>query len=182
MTGLQITISAAIAVSIIGGTFSVIVAVVGGKYLLASKREERIAKQEAHNLREKLEDVYSIATLPPKGYEWLVLLKYTHLDELFAGYTVVSPAHKEEFISDGLCRALHRSREAFGKKVSEVARFVPAHEVQQYGHLIGAMLEENLPCFEMVKHIRDGKENIREFNVKTVQDGAFILSVYELKK
>jgi hypothetical protein len=74
---------------------------------------------------------------------------------------------------------LHRKREAWGKKVSEVARFVPPHEVSQYGHLIGAMIEEGLPSFEMTKHIRDGTENIRRFNVRTVQDGAFILSVYD---
>jgi hypothetical protein len=42
------------------------------------------------------------------------------------------------------------------------------------------MIEENLPSFEMTKHIRDGKENIRRFSVKTVQDGVFILSVYDL--
>jgi hypothetical protein len=36
-----------------------------------------------------------------------------------------------------------------------------------------------LPSFQMTKHIRDGKENIRRFNVRTVQDGVFILSVYE---
>ncbi|MFN9111759.1 MAG: hypothetical protein ACK5XN_16975, partial [Bacteroidota bacterium] len=94
--------------------------------------------------------------------------------------TVVDPARQEEFISDGLCEKLERKREAWGKKVSEVARFVPAHEVSQYGHLIGVMIEEGLPSFQMTKHIRDGKENIRRFNVKTVQDGVFILSVYDL--
>lgn len=181
MTALQITVGAAIAVSIIGGIFSVVVAVVGGKYLLASKREERIAKQEAHTLRERLEDVYSICQKPPDGYDWLVINKYTHLDKLHAGYTVVDPARQEEFISDGLCITLGRGREGWGKKVHEVARFVPAHEVSQYGHLIGAMTEEGLPSFQMTKHIRDGKENIRRFNVKTVQDGAFILSVYDLE-
>jgi hypothetical protein len=168
-------------VSIVGGIVSVIVAIIGGKYLLQSKREERIAKAETKVLRDRLEDVYSIAQRPPDGYDWLVINKYTHLDKLHAGYTVVDPARQEEFISDGLCAVLHRKREAWGKKVSEVARFVPPHEVSQYGYLIGAMIEENLPCFEMVKHIRDGKENIRRFNVKTVQDGAFILSVYDLE-
>jgi hypothetical protein len=44
------------------------------------------------------------------------------------------------------------------------------------------MIDERLPSFEMVKHIRDGKDNERVFNVKTVQDGVFILSVYEEKK
>jgi hypothetical protein len=179
VTGLQITISAAIAVSIIGGIFSVIVAIVGGRYLLASKREERIAKAETKVLRERLEDVYSIAQKPPEGYDWLVINKYTHLDKLHTGYTVVDPARQEEFISDGLCEKLERSRAAWGKKVQDVARFVPAHEVSQYGHLIGAMIEEGLPSFQMTKHIRDGKENIRRFNVRTVQDGVFILSVYE---
>jgi hypothetical protein len=168
-------------VSIVGGIVSVIVAIIGGRYLLQSKREERIAKAETKVLRERLEDVYSIAQRPPDGYDWLVINKYTHLDKLHAGYTVVDPARQEEFISDGLCEVLHRKREAWGKKVSEVARFVPASQVQQYGHLIAAMIEENLPCFEMVKHIRDGKENIREFNVRTVQDGVFILSVYNLE-
>jgi hypothetical protein len=179
VTALQITISAAIAVSIIGGTFSVIVAVVGGKYLLASKREERIAKAETKVLRERLEDVYSIAQRPPDGYDWLVINKYTHLDKLHAGYTVVDPARQEEFISDGLCESLQRTRAQWGKTVSEVARFVPAHEVSQYGHLIGAMIEERLPSFQMVKHIRDGKETVRPMTVRTVQDGVFILSVYD---
>jgi hypothetical protein len=179
VTGLQITISAAIAVSIIGGIFSVIVAVVGGRYLLQSKREERIAKAETKVLRERLEDVYSIAQQPPEGYDWLVINKYTHLDKLYAGYTVVDPARQEEFISDGLCEKLERSRAQWGKKVQDVARFVPASQVQQYGHLIGAMIEDGLPNFEMIKDIRDGKENIRRFNVRTVQDGVFILSVYE---
>jgi hypothetical protein len=41
------------------------------------------------------------------------------------------------------------------------------------------MIEDGLPNFEMIKDIRDGKENIRRFNVRTVQDGVFILSVYE---
>jgi hypothetical protein len=182
MTGLQITISAAIAVSIIGGTFSVVVAVVGGRYLLASKREERIAKQEAHTLRERLEDVYSIVQHAPEGYEWLVVNKYTHLDKLHTGFTVVDPVRQEEFISDGLCVNLGRTRAQWGKKVVDVARFVPAQQVQQYGHLIAAMIDERLPSFEMVKHIRDGKDNERVFNVKTVQDGVFILSVYEEKK
>jgi hypothetical protein len=92
---------------------------------------------------------------------------------------VVDPARQEEFISDGLCEKLERSRAQWGKKVQDVARFVPASQVQQYGHLIGAMIEDGLPNFEMVKEIRDGKENIRRFNVRTVQDGVFILSVYE---
>jgi len=167
-------------VSIVGGIVSVIVAIIGGRYLLQSKREERIAKAETKVLRERLEDVYSIAQRPPDGYDWLVINKYTHLDKLHAGYTVVDPARQEEFISDGLCEKLERKREAWGKKVSEVARFVPAHEVSQYGHLIGVMIEEGLPSFQMTKHIRDGKENIRRFSVKTVQDGVFILSVYDL--
>jgi hypothetical protein len=168
-----------IVVSIVGGTVSVIVAIIGGKYLLASKREERIAKAETKVLRERLEDVYSIAQQPPEGYDWMVINKYTHLDKLHAGYTVVDPARQEEFISDGLCEKLERSRAAWGKKVQDVARFVPASQVQQYGHLIAAMIEEDLPNFEMVKDIRDGKENLRRFNVRTVQDGVFILSVYE---
>jgi hypothetical protein len=170
-----------IVVSIVGGTVSVIVAIIGGKYLLQSKREERIAKAETKVLRERLEDVYSIAQQPPEGYDWMVINKYTHLDKLHAGYTVVDPARQEEFISDGLCEVLHRKREAWGKKVSEVARFVPAHEVSQYGHLIGAMLDEGMPTFHMFKHIRDGKENTRRFSVRTVKDGVFILSVYDLQ-
>jgi len=179
MNLLQITAEAAIAISIIGGIFSVAVAIIGGKYLLASKREERIAKTEAKVLRERLEDVYSICQKPPDGYDWLVINKYTHLDKLHAGYTVVDPARQEEFISDGLCETLQRARHGWGKKVHEVARFVPESEVRQYGILIGEMIESGLPSFEMTKHIRDGKENIRVFSVKTVQDGAFILSVYD---
>jgi len=168
-------------VSIVGGIVSVIVAIIGGRYLLQSKREERIAKAETKVLRERLEDVYSIAQRPPDGYDWLVINKYTHLDKLHAGYTVVDPARQEEFISDGLCEVLHRKREAWGKKVSEVARFVPPHEVSQYGHLIGMMIEEQLPSFTMRKHILDGKETVRPMTVRTVQDGVFILSVYDLE-
>jgi hypothetical protein len=179
VTALQITVSAAIAISIIGGIFSVIVAIVGGRYLLASKREERIAKAETKVLRERLEDVYSIAQKPPDGYDWLVINKYTHLDKLHAGYTVVDPARQEEFISDGLCESLQRTRAQWGKTVSEVARFVPPHEVSQYGYLIGMMIEEQLPSFAMRKHIRDGKETVRPMTVRTVQDGVFILSVYD---
>jgi hypothetical protein len=168
-------------VSIVGGIVSVIVAIIGGKYLLQSKREERIAKAETKVLRDRLEDVYSIAQRPPDGYDWLVINKYTHLDKLHAGYTVVDPARQEEFISDGLCEVLHRKREAWGKTVSEVARFVPSHEVSQYGYLIGMMIEEQLPSFTMRKHIRDGKETVRPMTVRTVQDGVFILSVYDLE-
>jgi hypothetical protein len=168
-----------VVVSIVGGIVSVIVAIIGGRYLLQSKREERIAKAETKVLRERLEDVYSIAQRPPDGYDWLVINKYTHLDKLHAGYTVVDPARQEEFISDGLCESLQRTRAQWGKKVSDVARFVPAHEVSQYGHLIGAMIEEQLPSFQMVKHIRDGKETVRPMTVRTVQDGVFILSVYD---
>jgi len=116
-------------VSIVGGIVSVIVAIIGGRYLLQSKREERIAKAETKVLRERLEDVYSIAQRPPDGYDWLVINKYTHLDKLHAGYTVVDPARQEEFISDGLCEKLERKREAWGKKVSEVARFVRMRSV-----------------------------------------------------
>ena len=166
-------------VAIVGGIVSIIVAIIGGKYLLQSKREERIAKAETKVLRERLEDVYSIAQRPPEGYDWLVINKYTHLDKLHAGYTVVDPARQEEFISDGLCESLQRTRAQWGKKVIEVARFVPPHEVTQYGYLIGMMIEEDLPSFTMRKHIRDGKENTRAMTVRTVQDGVFILSVYD---
>jgi hypothetical protein len=166
-------------VSIVGGIVSVIVAIIGGRYLLQSKREERIAKAETKVLRERLEDVYSIAQRPPDGYDWLVINKYTHLDKLHAGYTVVDPARQEEFISDGLCESLQRTRAQWGKTVSEVARFVPPHEVSQYGYLIGMMIEEQLPSFTMRKHIRDGKETVRPMTVRTVQDGVFILSVYD---
>jgi len=185
VTALQITVSAAIAISIIGGIFSVIVAVVGGRYLLQSKREERIAKAETKVLRERLEDVYSIAQQPPEGYDWLVINKYTHLDKLYAGYTVVDPARQEEFISDGLCQHLGRTRPQFGKKVAEVARYVHADDVRAYGRNIEAMIESQtteqpFTSFEMIKRIRDAKENERRYLVKTVQDGAFVLSVYEL--
>jgi archaeosine-15-forming tRNA-guanine transglycosylase len=57
--------------------------------------------------------------------------------------------------------------------------------VRSYGRNIEAMIESQtteqpFTSFEMVKRIRDAKENERRYLVKTVQDGAFILSVYEL--
>jgi len=177
---LEITLSSAIIVSVVGGVVSITVSIIGGKYLLASKREERIAKQELNTIRHRLEDVYDIVQQPPSGYEWMVVNKYTHL-----GYTVIDPVRQEEFISDGLCQHLGRTRPQFGKKVAEVARYVHADDVRSYGRNIEAMIESQtteqpFTSFEMIKRIRDAKENERRYLVKTVQDGAFILSVYEL--
>jgi hypothetical protein len=182
---LEITLSSAIIVSVVGGIVSITVSIIGGKYLLKSKREERIAKQELNTIRHRLEDMYDIVQRPPDGYEWMVVNKYTHLDLLAVGYTVIDPVRQEEFISDGLCQHLGRTRPQFGKKVAEVARFVNPDDVRAYGRNIEAMIESQqteqpFTSFEMIKRIRDAKENERRYLVKTVQDGAFILSVYEL--
>lgn len=179
MSVLQITISAAIAVSIIGGSFSVIVAIVGGKYLLASKREERIAKQETARLREVLADVYDIAQHPPDGYEWLVINKYTHLDSLHTGYCVIDPARQEEFISDGLCEELKRTRAQIGKKVRDVAKIVAPGDVERFEQLLIGLLDDRYPRFEMTKHIQDIRGEIQVYNIRAVKDGAFILAVYD---
>jgi len=181
---------------VVGGVVSITVSIIGGKYLLKSKREERIAKQELNTIKNRLEDMYDIVQRPPDGYEWMVVNKYTHLDLLSVGYTVVDPVRQEEFISDGLCQHLQRTRPQFGKKVAEVARFVNPDDVRAYGRNIEAMIESQqteqpfmiesqqteqpFTSFEMIKRIRDAKENERRYLVKTVQDGAFILSVYEL--
>jgi len=135
---LEITLSSAIIVSVIGGAVSITVSIIGGKYLLKSKREERIAKQELNTIRHRLEDVYDIVQQPPSGYEWMVVNKYTHLDLLAVGYTVIDPVRQEEFISDGLCQHLGRTRPQFGKKVAEVARYVHADDVRSYGRNIEA--------------------------------------------
>lgn len=185
MTPLDVTLSSAIVVSVIGGIVSIVVSIIGGKYLLQSKREERIAKHEVAVMKERLEDVYDIVQKAPSGYEWMVINKYTHLDLLAVGYTVVDPVRQEEFISDGLCAHLGRTRPQFGKKVAEVARFVNPDDVRSYGRNIEAMIESQqteqpFTSFEMIKRIRDAKENERRYLVKTVQDGAFILSVYAL--
>lgn len=182
---LEISLSSAIMVSVIGGVVSITVSIIGGKYLLASKREERIAKQELNTIRHRLEDVYDIVQRAPEGYEWMVINKYTHLDQLAIGYTVIDPVRQEEFISDGLCAHLGRTRPQFGKKVSDVKRFVHHDDVTIYGNNIHAMIEsqtteEPMQSFEMIKRIRDIKENERRYRIKTVLDGAFILSVYEL--
>ena len=185
MTALEVTVSSAIMVSIIGGIVSIVVSVIGGKYLLASKREERIAKQELQTVRHRLEDVYDIVQVAPEGYEWMVINKYTHLDRLAVGYTVIDPMRQEEFISDGLCKHLGRTRPQFGKKVADVKRFVHSDDVLSFGNNIHAMLESQtteqpMQSFEMIKRIRDAKENERRYFVRTVIDGTFILSVYEL--
>lgn len=182
---LEITLSSAIIVSVIGGVVSIVVSIIGGKYLLQSKREERIAKQEVKTMRERLEDVYDIVQVAPQGYEWMVVNKYTHLDALAVGYTVIDPVRQEEFISDGLCRHLGRTRPQFGKKVADVKRFVHPDDVISYGNNVHAMIESQqteqpMQSFEMMKRIRDIKENERKYRIKTVMDGAFILSVYEL--
>ena len=182
---LEISLSSAIMVSVIGGIVSITVSIIGGKYLLASKREERIAKQELNTIRHRLEDVYDIVQRAPEGYEWMVINKYTHLDQLAIGYTVIDPVRQEEFISDGLCKHLGRTRPQFGKKVADVKRFVHHDDVTSFGNNIHAMIEsqtteEPMQSFEMVKRIRDIKENERRYRIKTVLDGAFILSVYEL--
>ena len=182
---LEISLSSAIMVSVIGGIVSIVVSIIGGKYLLASKREERIAKQELNTIRHRLEDVYDIVQRAPEGYEWMVINKYTHLDQLAIGYTVIDPVRQEEFISDGLCKHLGRTRPQFGKKVAEVKRFVHHDDVASFGNNIHAMIEsqtteEPMQSFEMIKRIRDIKENERRYRIKTVLDGAFILSVYEL--
>lgn len=181
---LEITLSSAIIVSVIGGIVSITVSIIGGKYLLKSKREERIAKQSLHVMQERLEDVYSIVQKAPEGYEWMVINKYNHLDQLAVGYTVIDPVRKEEFISDGLCAHLGRTRPQFGKMVADVKRFVNSDDVTAFGNNIHAMNESQhtehpMRSFEMIKRIRDIKENERRYKVKTVQDGAFILSVYE---
>lgn len=185
MTPLEITLPAAIIVSVIGGIVSIVVSVIGGRYLLASKREERIAKQQVEAVLGRLEDVYSIVQKAPQGYEWMVVNKYTHLDALAVGYTLIDPMRQEEFISDGLCKHLGRTRPQFGKKVADVKRFVHPDDVTAYGNNIHAMIESQsteqpMQSFEMFKRIRDIKENERKYRIKTVMDGAFILSVYEV--
>lgn len=185
MNPLEITIPAAIIVSVIGGIVSIAVAIIGGKYLLASKQKEIEARKETEIYKHKLEDIYRIVHDPPSGYEWLVINKYTHLDLLGAGYTVVDPARQEEYISDGLCRHLGRTRQQFGKHVKEVAKFVNSDDVRSYGVNLNAMIESQktetpMQSFEMIKRIRDVKDNERRYRVKTIQDGSFILSVYEL--
>lgn len=185
MMTLDVTFTTAVLIAIISGIVSIVVAIIGGRYLLASKREERIAKQELQTIRHRLEDVYDIVQRAPEGYEWMVINKYTHLDQLAIGYTVIDPVRQEEFISDGLCAHLGRTRPQFGKKVADVKRFVHHDDVTSYGNNIHAMIEsqtteEPMQSFEMVKRIRDIKENERRYRIKTVMDGAFILSVYEL--
>ena len=56
MTTLDVTLSSAIVVSVIGGIVSIVVSVIGGKCVLACKREERIAKHEVAVRKERLDD------------------------------------------------------------------------------------------------------------------------------
>lgn len=182
---LEITFVNVLTGALIGAVGGIIVAVINGKSLIASKREERIAKQQVEAIIGRLEDVYSIVQKAPSGYEWMVVNKYTHLDSLAVGYTVIDPMRQEEFISDGLCKHLGRTRPQFGKKVADVKRFVHPDDVTAYGNNIHAMIESQsteqpMQSFEMFKRIRDIKENERKYRIKTVMDGAFILSVYEL--
>jgi hypothetical protein len=159
---------------------SIAVALLAGYFMIKSKREERIAKTEVRTMRGRLEDVYKIAHKAPDGYEWLVINKYSHLDKLHAGYTVIDPVRLEEFISDGLCDKLHRRRPDFGSHVKDVQRFIPAEQVLQYGNGIESLIAGEFAHFDMMKTIRDGKGEAQEFRVKTVKDGAFILAVYDL--
>jgi hypothetical protein len=179
MNALQITTAGAVSIAFIGGLFSVIVAIIGSRALIRSKREERIAKSENTILRQRLDSIYTIAQKVPDGYDWMVINKYTHLDKLHAGYCVIDPVRLEEFISDGLCHNLYRSREKFGKKITDLARFVSENDLRLFAINLEALIAGEVECFEMQKHIRDGKENTRAFNVKTVKDGAFFLSVYD---
>jgi len=156
-----------------------LVAIINGYYLMKSKREERIAKAETARIRDTLADVYSIAQEAPVGYEWLVINKYTHLDSLHTGYCVIDPARQEEFISDGLCNELKRTRPQIGKKVRDVARIVAPGDVERFEALLVGLLEGRYERFEMTKHIQDIRGEWQTYNIRAVKDGAFILAVYD---
>ena len=109
----------------------------------------------------------------------MVINKFTHLDTLHTGYCVIDPARQEEFISDGLCEQLKRSRANIGKKVRDVARIVAPGDVERFEALFVGLLEDRYPRFEMQKHIQDIRGEWQTYQIRAVKDGAFILAVYD---